>query len=207
MMFLRKLPVFFVVIGIAAVPIYSQDTDSFGDYPEPVADYLKHIFSEDQLKCTFRADYPGGFQQWQRDLRPLVCDLIGLNKIAIQTGDHQPVVELQEIQDLGDYTRQKGTIETEPNVVIPFWLLKPKRKGLFHSVFSRMGTTREGTILMWRFTMMRPIKKKLWRETAMLRFKRLSGDFLPSLRRHVGWPMAGCPIQKDGMAKEGAALN
>jgi dienelactone hydrolase len=36
-----------------------------------------------------------------------------------------------QIHDLGEYTRQKGWIETEPHVRIKFWLLKPKRRGPF----------------------------------------------------------------------------
>ena len=39
------------------------------------------------------------------------------------------MVELDEPEDLGRYTRQRGAIETEPDVRIPFWLLKPKGAG------------------------------------------------------------------------------
>ena len=83
--------------------------------------------SERQLE--FRDGYPGGFEKWQERC-PISTSLkIGLDKIAASVGDHQPVVELDEPEDFGDYTRQRGVIETEPDVRIPFWLLKPKGEG------------------------------------------------------------------------------
>jgi hypothetical protein len=55
--------------------------------------------------------------------------LLGLPKIAASITEHKPQIELGEPEDLGDYFRQSGLIETEPDVRIPFWLLKPKGSG------------------------------------------------------------------------------
>ena len=52
-----------------------------------------------------------------------------MDRIAVSVGDHKPTVELKEAEDLGQYTRQQGVIETEPDVRVPFWLLKPKGEG------------------------------------------------------------------------------
>jgi dienelactone hydrolase len=44
---------------------------------------------------------------------------------------HRVSAELDAPEDLGDYTRQRGRLQTEPDVWIPFWLLTPKGRGPF----------------------------------------------------------------------------
>ena len=60
-----------------------------------------------------------------------MCRLIGLENIARHTADHEIKVETGEPKDHGSHTIQKGEIETELNVRIPFWLLRPKGEGPF----------------------------------------------------------------------------
>jgi len=117
----------------AIIPVYShaENTSDFGDYPKEVRQYLQSMFSKGQQRYAFRADYPGGFKEWQKHARPVLHKLIGLDKISEQVGDHDLKVELMQIDDLGEYTRQLGRIETEPHVQIKFWLLKPKHGGPF----------------------------------------------------------------------------
>jgi len=103
--------------------------EGFNDYPEHVAKYLQRIYDEGLREHAFRADYPGGFDGWQSDARPVLCRLLGLDKIAASAAGHKPRVELGEPEDLGDYTRRRGTIETEPDVRVPFWLIEPKGTG------------------------------------------------------------------------------
>ena len=110
------------------VKVLGQEKD-FNAYPDHVANYLKRIYDPTERQLEYRDDYPGGFDKWQSDARSALSLRIGLNKIAASVSDHEPVVELDEPVDLGDYTRQRGVIETEPDVRIPFWLLKPKSNG------------------------------------------------------------------------------
>ena len=114
-----------MVFGNAAL---GQEKD-FNAYPEHVAAYLKRLYHESGRQLGFRDDYPGGFEKWQGDARAALRLKIGMDKIAASVGDHQPNVELGEPDDFGEYTRQRGVIETEPDVRIPFWLLKPKGDG------------------------------------------------------------------------------
>jgi hypothetical protein len=109
-------------------PVMGQDRD-FGAYPDHVVRYLKRLYDQGRQPLAFREDYPGGFDQWRKETRAALCLKLGLDKIAASVGDHQPVVQLGEPEDLDSYTRQRGTIETEPDVRIPFWLLKPKGQG------------------------------------------------------------------------------
>jgi cephalosporin-C deacetylase-like acetyl esterase len=114
-------------------PVYgnAEDKNDFGDYPEQVKQYLQCLFSKGQQKYAFRADYPGGFDTWQKQARPVLHKLVGLDKISEQVGHHTSKVELMQIDDLSEYTRRQGWIETEPHVRIKFWLLKPKQRGPF----------------------------------------------------------------------------
>lgn len=115
-----------VVVVFQTAPGQEKD---FNAYPDGVSRYLKRIYDHKQQPLAFREDYAGGFGKWQQDARETLRLKIGLPKIAASVGDHQPVVELEDAADLGDYLRQRGVIETEPDVRIPFWLLKPKGEG------------------------------------------------------------------------------
>ena len=129
--FLRKL--IYIAFLICLSPKYSsaEAPKDYGDYPEEIRQYLQCLLTKGQNKYAFHAEYPGGFDAWQKQARPILHKLVGLDKIAEQVGPHTPKVQLQQIKDLGDYTRQKGWIETEPHVRIPSWLLKPKKGGPF----------------------------------------------------------------------------
>ncbi len=106
------------------LPLYgnAEDKNDFGDYPEQVKQYLQCLLSKGQQKYAFRSDYPGSFDTWQKQARPVLSKLVGLDKISEQVGHHASKVELMQIDDLGEYTRQQGWIETEPDVQIQFWM-------------------------------------------------------------------------------------
>lgn len=110
-------------------PLLGAEERDFNDYPENVIKYLGRIYAEEHRQYAFRDDYPGGIAQWRTDARDELARLLGLDTIVASVGNHRPTVKLDQAQDLGDYTRRKGTIETEPDVKIPFWLLEPKGTG------------------------------------------------------------------------------
>ena len=109
-----------VVLGQAfrCNPADAQDTEGSA-YPENGARYLDRIYNEDQQELAFRVDYPGEFERWQETARTVLSDRMGLGKIAATVGEHQPTVELGEPEDLDQFTRQKGVMETEPDVPSP----------------------------------------------------------------------------------------
>ena len=117
--------------GILPSAISAKEEPGFNDYPGEVAEYLRGLYSEEIREHTFRPGYSGGFSQWQKDWRPILRQLIGLENIAAHAAGHQPTVALEEPEDLGEFTRCRGTIQTEPHVAIPFWLLQPKGEGPF----------------------------------------------------------------------------
>ena len=110
----------------------------------PVAEFLGGLYAERQQKLTFHPQYPGGFEAWQAEFRPVLRGLVGLDAIARHVGDHKPVIELGEPKARGNHTLQHGTIETEPGVRNPFWLLKPAGRGPFPLAILPHGHDRQG---------------------------------------------------------------
>ena len=102
---------------------------NFNAYPDHVTKYLKRLYDGNRQPLAFRDGYPGGFQKWQEKARAALRLKVGLPRIAASVDGHQPVVELTDPEDMGQYVRRRGLIETEPDVRIPFWLLKPKGDG------------------------------------------------------------------------------
>ena len=116
---------FFPAGSIAQETARDIDPDvPFVDYPAPFAGYLERLHETGPL--AFRDDYPGGHAAWRKAARAKLAELLGLDRIAEQAGDHQPRLVLEGDPIPADgFTRQRGSIETEPGVVIPFWLLRP----------------------------------------------------------------------------------
>jgi hypothetical protein len=102
----------------------------FAPYSGASALYLKRIHGKSAPdsalgELSYRPDYPGGFAAWQKDARKKLVDLLGLDRIKRDAGNHKPVVRLgKPVQEKG-YHRRRGDIETGPDVTIPFWLLTP----------------------------------------------------------------------------------
>jgi len=144
---LKQLVLFAFVLSTISTNLLAQ-TSEYSEkqqkYPESVKEYLEGLYSEEQQKYSFRADYPGGFDTWQAKSRPLLSNLIGLNNIAIYNIDFQPTVRFLKYDDMGSYTLQKGFIKTEPYIEIPFWLLIPKGKGPFPLAILPHGHDRKG---------------------------------------------------------------
>jgi len=106
----------------------------FVEFPDPVASYLKRIHGKDATKTAaaslaFREDYPGGFVAWRKAARRKLNDLLGLDRIKHDSGNHQPSIRFGDSIPENGYQRQRGEIETEPGVTIPFWLLTPVHDG------------------------------------------------------------------------------
>ena len=114
-----------------SAPAIGQQPAPTPKHPGNVEKFLKGVYSETNQEFTFRTDYPGGFQRWQAEARTRLQKLVGLDNISKHCASHKPIVELSKPEDRKEYTIRKGRIETEPNVQIPFWMLRPKGDGPF----------------------------------------------------------------------------
>jgi len=107
---------------------------------EEVVRYLRRIHDPSLARHACEATTAEEFAAWQAEARAAYLDLLRLDAIRHESGDFQPLARLDpEIEDLGDFTRQEGSLETEPDVRVHFWLLKPKGSGPFPALLTANG--------------------------------------------------------------------
>lgn len=119
------------VIALAACLIFASPTfpaalRGTGSYPEPVAGHLARILDSGTPSRAFNRATTGDFRQWRSEARQALTAKLGLDRISASIRGHRPVVRLESAVDGGDHLRRRGSIETEPGIWIPFWLLEPK---------------------------------------------------------------------------------
>lgn len=95
-------------------------------HSDSVLAYLARLYDAPLREHACRATTPGGVAKWQAAARPALRRLIGLTAMEQALAHFKPTTELGDPEDAGDFTRQLGQIETEPDVRIAFWLLRPK---------------------------------------------------------------------------------
>ena len=100
-------------------------------YRESTLSYLRRSYDSKNRKHICQAKTPGELKDWQEEARPLLLELLGLNVIAASVGDQELAVSLSPAEEMGSHTRRLGHIETEPDVRIPFWMLRPHGRGPF----------------------------------------------------------------------------
>ena len=111
---------------------------------DDVLRYVSRLCDEEQRRFACRANAPEEFQQWQAEARPEFRRLIGLDAMESALAGHEPTVERLETEDLGDCSRRKCFIETEPDVRLTFWLVRPKGDGPFPLALTPHGHDRFG---------------------------------------------------------------
>jgi len=95
----------------------------FVEFPDPVGAYLKRIQKGEQ-KHAF--DASSGFEQWQKSARRALIKITGLKRMAEDLSSFESTVRRGKPDTTpGSFTRTLCSIETEPGVVVPFYLLVP----------------------------------------------------------------------------------
>lgn len=102
----------------------------FVEYSPATQNYLKRIQSG-KNEFGYRQDWPGGFAAWQKEATAALETRIGLTRIRDELKGFSATTELAPPNYLENYTRTRGQIQTEPDVNIPFYILKPQGKGPF----------------------------------------------------------------------------
>ena len=101
-------------------------------HPRDVEKYLARLYAPGRRRFACRARTKEGFAEWQATARPAFHQLLGLPRIAEEARGHTAEVSFaSDREDQGGYVRQRGSIKTEPDVRIEFWMLTPKGRGPF----------------------------------------------------------------------------
>ncbi|MFH1568238.1 MAG: hypothetical protein ABIL09_09595, partial [Gemmatimonadota bacterium] len=101
-------------------------------HPPDVRAYLGRLYAEGRRRHACRAQTQAEFAAWQGPARAAYRELLGLPRIAADAAGHVPRAELGEPgENRGAYVRQRGRLETEPDVTVRFWLLRPRGEGPF----------------------------------------------------------------------------
>ena len=119
-----KIPAILTVILFSGTSLAQQTPKPFVTYPSPVGNYLKRIQKGKQVHAF---DASAGFGQWQEKARGALIELTGLKRMRKDLAGFQPRVEVgKAVATQDSFTRTLCSMETEPGVVIPFYLLIPK---------------------------------------------------------------------------------
>jgi len=119
-----KIPAILNIILFSGTLLAQQTAKPFVTYPGSVGDYLKRIQRGKQVHAF---DASAGFGQWQEKARGALIELTGLKRIRKDLAGFRPRVEVgKAVATQDSFTRTLYSMETEPGVVIPFYLLIPK---------------------------------------------------------------------------------
>ena len=93
----------------------------FVEYPEPIGSYLTRIQKGTQ-EHAFNAS--SNFVKWQKHAREALIELTGLKQMEKDLAGFKPKVTIGESKKTEDsFTRTLYSIETEPGIRVPFYLL------------------------------------------------------------------------------------
>ena len=119
-----KIPAILTIILFSGTLLAQQTAKPFVTYPGSVGDYLKRIQRGKQLHAF---DAAVGFGQWQEKARGALIELTGLKQMEKDLDGFTPKIQLGQAEKTNElFTRALCSMETEPGVVIPFYLLIPK---------------------------------------------------------------------------------
>ena len=91
--------------------------------------YLQNLYDPERAGQSCQIQSLDQLLEWQLDARHELYEITGLQRMLEELSDHAQHVRQLETADLGDYTRTRCDIETEPGFHLPFWLLRPKTNG------------------------------------------------------------------------------
>jgi hypothetical protein len=78
---------------------------------------------------SFHGHSPRDLDQWQADFRPALKEILGLTRMEAALAGHLPWAEQIGAKTLEGYTREEWRLWTEPDVPLPFYLLRPAQAG------------------------------------------------------------------------------
>ena len=82
-------------------------------------------YAQAEMKYAFE-DYKGSVKSWQKKFRRELADLLGITRLQKQYKDFVPTAKQIDSEDIGFATRERWHIWTEPTMIIPVVIIRPK---------------------------------------------------------------------------------
>ena len=102
--------------------------------------YLRNRWDSVGRKLAFSAETEADLEAWRAETLKKLKELTGFD--TMQTCPLEPVIT--EETDQGDHIRQRVEIQTEPDVIMPFYVLIPKTDGPWSAVIAPHGHSSGG---------------------------------------------------------------
>lgn len=87
-------------------------------------EYYKRLYRESGREFAFRAQNTEEYLKWKQGLRARLADITGLGRCI----PCEPVHEHVRTEEVCGFTAEYHTLQTEPEIVMPFFLLRPKKQ-------------------------------------------------------------------------------
>ena len=88
-------------------------------------DYYLDLFDRSEREYAFKAKSLEEYNEWKRALRMRLSEIAGLNRCMPCV----PVHELVRVEQVEGFHAEYHVLQTEPGVLMPFYLLNPKTSG------------------------------------------------------------------------------
>ena len=117
--------------GVAGTTQSASTTQKPSEHPPEIRRYLDRIYGESLREYACNATDAASHEVWRNRARPALRQLLGLDRMEEELRGWRPAVELGEETPMDGYARTKGVLRTEPDVSVPFYLLRPPGDGPF----------------------------------------------------------------------------
>ena len=125
---MKRLIIFLipVMLGFSGNTATGQTPENDPWKPFDYTEHLKTMYAGADLKYSFDKYKPAQWKKWQKGLRKELWQALGLDIIERNCKGFKPSARQLESEDLGSYTRERWEIRTEPDVLLPMVILRPK---------------------------------------------------------------------------------
>ena len=82
-------------------------------------------YAQAEMKYAFE-NYKGSVKSWQKKFRSELADLLGISRLQEQYKNFVPKAKQIDSEDIGFATRERWHIWTEPTMIIPVVIIRPK---------------------------------------------------------------------------------
>ena len=94
-------------------------------YPLVDSLHFPRLFSHADCRYAWEG-WKGGFRKWQKSFRRDLEKKLGLTGIKEELSNFKPSATRIDCEDLGTFTRERWEILTEPDILLPIVVLRPK---------------------------------------------------------------------------------